>query len=197
MGRPKALARVRGVPLVGRVVSAARDVAGEVVVASRGALAVDVERILPGVRVVRDRHRARTPLAGLLAGAEALDCPYMAALPCDLPFVRPLLLARLFRAAEGRDAAIPRWPDGRIEPLVAVYRREALVVAARASLAAGERSILAMIRRLDRVRFVPIRALRSADPAGVSFVNLNTPGELARARRFGPAARRDGRPRGR
>jgi len=197
MGRPKALARVRGVPLVCRVASTASEVAGEVVVASRGALAVDVARVLPGLRVVRDRHRVRTPLVGLLAGAEALDCSYVAALPCDLPFVRPLLLERLFRAAEGRDAAIPRWPDGRIEPLVAVYRRDALVVAARASLAAEERSLLAMIRRLDRARFVPIEALRSADAALVSFVNVNTPGELARARRLAPTARRDGRPRAR
>jgi len=185
LGRPKAFVRVGGVPLLQRAVSAASAVAGEVVVVSRGALARRIERALPeGLRVVRDGSRVRAPVVGLLAGAAVLRAAYVAVLACDLPFVRRPLLARLFREARGRDAAVPRWPDGRLEPLVAVYRRAALLRAARSALASGERSSLEMLARLREVRFIPVASLRSCDPDLRSFVNVNSPEDLARARRL-------------
>jgi molybdopterin-guanine dinucleotide biosynthesis protein A len=187
LGRPKALVRFGGVPLVLRAASAAFAVSEDVVVVSRGPLAGQIQEILfAGPRVVRDQMRARSPLVGLLAGAEALRTETVAAIACDLPFIRPSLLSRLFREARGHDAAVPRWPDGRVEPLVAVYRRVALLRALRSSLAAGDRSNLAMLARLRDVRFVPVGSLRSLDPGLRSFVNVNTPRDLARARRLAP-----------
>lgn len=186
MGRPKPFVRVGGVPLVLRVVDAASRVADEVVVVSRGQRAADLARILPpGVAVAEDQDRRQAPLVGLLAGARALRSGFVAALACDLPFVRPRLLERLFDEAAGRDAAVPVWPDGRLEPLVAVYRRRALVAAADSALAADERSNLAMVRRLRRPRLVPVASVRAADPTLRSFENVNTAGDLSRARRRG------------
>jgi len=186
LGRPKALVEVGGVPLVARVVGAAKKVAGEVVIVSRGALAVRIERSFPDFRVVRDRGRVRSPLVGLVAGARVVRSEYVAALACDLPFVRPALLRRLFSTAKGRDAAIPRWRDGRIEPLVAVYARRPMLRAATAALIAGERASQSMVARLPDVRFVNGDRLRSADPQLVSFVNVNAPEDLRRARRMAP-----------
>ena len=182
--RPKALVEIGGVPLVMRVVAIAGEVAEEVVIVSRGEVAAEIQRSLPLARVVRDRSRVQSPLVGLLAGAAALRSKYVVALPCDLPFVQPALLRRLFAAAEGRNAAIPRWPDGRIEPLVAVYERKPMSLAARAALGAGERSNHSMIERLGDVGYVDVARFRSADPHLVSFVNVNTPADLARARRM-------------
>ena len=180
MGRPKALVPVGGEPLVRRVATVAQAVADEVVVASRGRLAKRIESVLPpGVRVVRDRRRIRTPLAGLEAGARASHAPYVAVLACDLPFLREGILRHLFRKARGGDAAVPQWPDGRIEPLAAVYRRFSLRAAVLASLRAGERSNVEMISRLHRVRFVPTSALRNVDPRLRSFRNINTRADLA------------------
>ena len=185
LGRSKAVIGIGGVPVLLRVVEAAFAVAGDVVVVSRAPLAAQIADLLPkGPPVATDRVRARTPLAGLLAGAEALTAETLAALACDLPFVRAPLLRRLFRKVRGHDAAVPRWPDGRLEPLVAVYRRSALLRAARSALAAGERSSLEMLARLRDVRYVPVDSLRSCDPDLRSFVNVNTPEDLARARRL-------------
>ncbi len=183
-GSPKALARIGDVPLVVRVVQIAAKVADEVVVVGRGGLATQLEPLVAPMPVVRDRARVRAPLVGLLTGAFALRAPYVAALPCDLPFINPRLLARLFARAREHDAAIPRWPDGRIEPLVAVYRRGALLAAARAALAAEERANTDMIRRLRRVRWVSVDSLRSVDPELGSFLNVNTPADLMRAERL-------------
>ena len=196
LGRPKAFLEIEGLPLVLRVVSAAKSVAPDVVVVSRGGIASRLENLVVGVRVVRDARRIQTPLIGLLAGATALRAGYVAALACDLPFLEPAVLSRLFSEARGHDAALPRWPNGQNEPLVAVYRRTALLAAVRASLLAGERSNQEMIGRLRDVSFVEVDSLRAADPALRSFVNVNTPEDLRRARRLARTTPgRAGRPR--
>jgi len=185
MGRPKALLTVGGEPLVRRVVTAALAVTDDVIVASRGALVERIQQVLPpGVRVVRDRRRVQAPLAGLEAGACASRAAYVAVLACDLPFVSAAVIRRLFVRARGADAAVPRWPNGDLEPLAAVYRRSALLGAVLASLAAGERSNVEMIRRLRRVRFVPTSELRAVDPGLQSFRNLNTAADLTALRRL-------------
>ena len=184
LGRPKPLVEVGGVPMIARVVNAAREAADDIVVVSRGELAARVQRLLPDVRVVRDRSRVQSPLVGLLAGAEASRSEFVAALPCDLPFVHPSVLRRLFTAAKGAEAAIPRWPDGKIEPLLAVYARVPLRNAARSALRHGERSNQSMIARLGPVRYVDIARLRESDPRLRSFMNVNTPADLARALRM-------------
>jgi len=184
LGRTKALIRIGSSTLIERVSRAARTVVDEVVVVSRGTVAEAIQAEAPEVRVIRERARIQTPLVGLRAGARALHADRVAALGCDLPFLRPRLLDRLFREARNVDAAIPRWPDGTVEPLVAVYRRVSLLAATEAALAARGRSNQAMIGRLRRVRFVPVDALRRFDRDLRSFVNVNTPGDLARARRL-------------
>jgi len=185
LGRPKALVAVRGVPLVVRVVRAAREVADQVVVVSRGGIAAQLERVLPfGVRLVRDRRRLQSPLVGLVTGASALRSPYVLSLGCDQPFLVRELLAALFARARGHDAAVPRRPNGMIEPLLAVYRRTAILRAALGALEADERSNQAMLDRMRDVRFVPVADLRRFDARGRSFVNVNTREDLARAERM-------------
>ena len=194
MGRPKALLRIGGDSLVARVVAAAVQVVDEVLVVTRGPLAASVAHVVPAsVRIVRDDRRLQSPLVGLLAGAECARSAYVAALGCDLPFLRPAILRRLFRDAARRDAAVPRWENGMIEPLVAVYRRRALAAASRDTLAQGGRSNQDMLDRLRRVAWVPMSQLRRLDPDLRSFLNVNSPADLARARALSP--RRAPRPR--
>ena len=179
MGRAKPLIPVAGVPLVVRVVRAALEAVDEVVVVTKGAHAAEIRSVLPeGVGVRTDSRRIQSPLVGFLAGAEALESEYVAFLPCDLPLLSPKILATLFGAAAGRGAAIPRWPDGRIEPMVAVYRRASARDAAVEALDYGERANTDMIRRLPDVYYLPLEGLRKADSRLDSFLNVNTPEDL-------------------
>jgi molybdopterin-guanine dinucleotide biosynthesis protein A len=171
--------------MVAYVVDAARAAADEVVVVSRGALAARLERVLsPEVRVLRDGSRVQSPIVGLATGARSVRAPYVAALACDLPLLRPEILVRLFSCAAGRDAAIPRWPNHQIEPLVAVYRRRALLAAARVAVRARTLANTDMINRLRDVRYVSMQTLRREDPGLRSFTNVNTPEDLSRAERL-------------
>jgi len=179
MGRAKPLIKVAGVPLVVRVVHAAREAAAEVVVVTKTTQAGSLRPVLPdGVALRTDIGRIQSPLVGFAAGADALTSEYVAFLPCDLPLLSPVLLYALFTAAEGHDAAIPKWPDGRIEPMVAVYLRSPARDAAKEALEAGDRANTDLIRRLLDVAYIPVEELRAVDPGLDSFVNVNTPEDL-------------------
>jgi molybdopterin-guanine dinucleotide biosynthesis protein A len=191
LGRSKAFVRLAGVPMLRRVVEAAQTVVDEVVVVTKPPSRERVGRTVPGgVDVVLDDSPIQSPLVGALGGATAARGAFAAYLACDTPCLRPPLLALLFRRAKGHDAAVPRWPDGLVEPMVAVYRRTALAAACRDALAAGERSNQAMLRRLEDVVHVPTETLRGADPDLVSFLNVNAPEDVKAARRVLAAATR-------
>jgi molybdopterin-guanine dinucleotide biosynthesis protein A len=122
----------------------------------------------PGVRFVREVPRFGGPVAALAVGLAALpaDAALVTVLAADLPAVEAALPALL--AATGGGAAdgwIAVDPDGRDQPLLAVYRMPAL----RAALAtlAEERgldgaALRALVPRLALLR-VPLPADLCAD----------------------------------
>ena len=173
MGRAKPLIEVAGVPLVLRVVDAARRATDEVVVVTKRTYAPAIQAVLPeGVELRTDSRRVQSPLVGFAAGAEALSSEYVAFLPCDLPLLSPVLLTALFDAAKGHDAAIPRWPDGRIEPMVAVYLRIPARDAALEALDSSDRANTDMIRRLLDVAYNNEYGAESTDQSALNLVYL-------------------------
>ena len=104
---------------------------------------------------------------------------------CDLPYLAPPLLRLLAaRAGAGARLVVPlRGGGGGGGPqlLCAVWRQEALDTV-RDHLDAGDRAVAGVLDDLD-AELLPPEAYAAADPDGRSFVNLNTPEQLA-AERF-------------
>jgi molybdenum cofactor guanylyltransferase len=173
MGRDKATLPVGGVELASLALAAAARVADPVVlVAPEGHPA---RRL--AARVVTDPGEG--PLAALAAALAALDAEHVLVLAGDHPGLRVELLAHLVELAAGAEAvACRRGP--RLEPLVAVYRRDPALAAARAMLAgpAGDRSLLGLLAGLRTV-VVEEPRWRALDPDGRSFVDLDDPADLA------------------
>jgi molybdopterin-guanine dinucleotide biosynthesis protein A len=142
-----------------------------------------LKTILPSVRIVLDELEDESPLVGFLSGLEALRTTYVLAVPCDTPLVEPKLIRTLYKQAVNHDCAIPM-SEGKMNPLLAVYNRLSAIHASKTSLKDSERSMHEMVAGLRRVVKVPIATLRRADPDLVSFLNINTELELARARRI-------------
>lgn len=182
MGHPKAFVPVAGVPLLARVVRVVDRVADEVVVVAKTSQLPEIRDLVgEDAHVVEDAHEGQSPLVGFASGAAVLKSTYTAFLACDLPFLSPEILDLLFQAAFDVDAVIPKWPDGRIEPMEAIYHRERATVAALSALRAGQYANTDMIARLRKVRHVNVDGLRSLDPHLDSFLNVNTPKDLAAA----------------
>ena len=132
-----------------------------------------------GVEVVADRVVGAGPLAGLSAAlAAAGDAEAVVCLAGDLPFLSPALLTALRDRAPEADALAPR-PAGRAEPLCARYAVRARAVVDE-RLAQGRLALHELLTELAAV-WLDDAALATLDPAGLSFVNLNTPDDLRRA----------------
>jgi molybdopterin-guanine dinucleotide biosynthesis protein A len=182
-GRNKALVELNGEPLVTHVAHTAAQVAREVVVAiGRESSTYVYKKLLPAsAHIVKDRFRVKTPLVGILTGFEEMQSEYSAVLSCDTPFVKGDVLRLLFRKAARSDAAIPKWPNGDIEPLQAVYKVRSAIPAAKLALSRHEFRNVDMIKRLSRVTYVPVREIKRIDSELITFLNINRASDLRRA----------------
>ncbi len=100
-------------------------------------------------------------------------------LACDLPGVTVELLAHL-SAVRDCDWYLPRHSIG-IEPLCAFYGRSTLAALAR-RVENGAFSLQGLLEEALRCKFLEgDQLLRFGDP-GRLFLNVNTPGDLARLR---------------
>lgn len=177
-GRCKSLLLLGGRPLAGWAVAAAEPLVDELVLCCRTRHAARRARAaLPGVFALADPPGPGGPLAGIASGLARLSAPLVLVVGGDMPLVGTPSLARLLSEAEGSDAAVPRHPDGALEPLCAAYQREAMLAAARSALADNRSSVLDAIARLESVRFID---LGPGDPLLVELADVDTPADLER-----------------
>jgi molybdopterin-guanine dinucleotide biosynthesis protein A len=78
-------------------------------------------------------------------------------------------------------AVIPRWTNGQIEPLHAVYQTALALEAAKSAVAEGRLDMRGMIERMRGVRYISTLVLQQLDPELRTFFNINTPLDLRKA----------------
>ncbi len=180
MGRPKAWLPFGDELMLPRVVRILSEVVSPIVVVA--AVDQDVPVLPADVEIVRDRHDACGPLAGLAAGLAALAgrCAAAYVTSCDVPFLTPQFVRRVAGLLGEFDTAIPR-DEKYSHPLAAVYRTS-LAIKAREQIDAGERRMLSLVDKC-RSRFIAMAELREVDPELRSLRNINSPEDYDRALR--------------
>lgn len=176
MGTDKAFAMLNGRSLLARAMGVCRTITSEVWIVG------DRKKFAPFAPVVEDVFPGCGPLAGMHAALRTSRTDLNLVLAVDLPFVSPALLHFLVAQARqnGAMVTVPRAGKG-WQPLCAVYRR-IFADAAETALRAGRYKIDALFE--DAVTHaVGEEELRSAGFSPEVFRNLNTPEELADARR--------------
>ena len=173
-GTDKAWLQRSGVPQVLRL---AKRLSGETASVLVSANRDPVRYAEAGLIAIPDRRAGIGPIAGLDALANACTTPWLLTVPVDLVDVNDCLMRSL--AAAGGDGAFAIDDDG-AQPLVALWRVEALRDALSQALAENEIAVHALQARMGMagVRF-----------AGFRFGNLNTPGDLVAAGIESPSAR--------
>lgn len=179
MGKDKANLQLSEQTLLSRVVETVSLVCPEVIIAGgeRG-IADGVGR---DVRWVSDPPGSIGPLAGVTAGLEAASNDACLIVACDMPFLNPAMLSHLVDRLEAFDAVLPI-SQGVGQYLHAAYSRST-ATAAQALLRLGARSVHELLVRLQ-VLYLSEEHCSRFDPAGLSCFNMNTPADLALARKI-------------
>jgi len=182
-GCDKGLVELAGKPLVLHVFDRIRDQVDEVIVVVGSAEQKEAySEILPSeIDVYIDAEKGSCPLIGALTGFTNASGAYSILLPCDTPFISKDVIELLFEASHKVDATIPRWPNGYIEPLQAVYHTGSALSAAKQAVMNGERRMRSMISLLHSVRYFSTIVLREINPDLLTFFNVNTIQDLKRA----------------
>ena len=182
-GQDKGLLQLANKPLIKHVLDAISTIVDEkMVVASSKVQAENYAKVLGSdVNVLIDVDDAQSPLVGALTGFKEARGEYALLLPCDTPLVSRDVVSLLFEVCINRNAVIPRWPNGYIEPLQAVYCAKPACEAAKNALSEGELNMQSMVDRLRGVRYVSTLVLEQLDLELRTFFNINTPLDLRNA----------------
>jgi molybdopterin-guanine dinucleotide biosynthesis protein A len=177
LGRDKCLIQLVGKPLILRVIERVSQIVDQtvIVVASNVQRKTLANIVGPKPLLVVDKYDEQGPLIGALTGFESVATKYSMLLPCDAPFVSSEIASLLLDLCTQRNAAIPRWPNGYIEPLQAAYQTKSALEAAREAFSDGQHDLRSMINRMRGVRYVSTMVLKQIDPNLMTFFNVNTP----------------------
>jgi molybdopterin-guanine dinucleotide biosynthesis protein A len=163
MGSNKALLEVDGMPLVQRVYQLVRPWCDEVL------LSGDVRALVRGgARGVSDRYPGCGPLAGIHACLDASRTEHNLVVACDMPNIDRYAIFALLAQSHGVDIVASSFGGGRVEPLLAFYRRRVALVA---------QALLQADRLAVRGLFDECPTRIHEFPGASWYRNLNTPDE--------------------
>jgi molybdopterin-guanine dinucleotide biosynthesis protein A len=182
-GKDKGLLVLAGKPLIKHVLNVLHGIVDEtIIVVSSKVQAENFAKITGSdVSIIIDADDMQSPLIGALTGFENANGKYSLLLPCDTPLVSRDILSLLLELRINKNAIIPRWPNGYIEPLQAVYRTKPAAEATKKALNAGKSDMRSMVNELRGVRYISTLVLQQLDPKLRTFFNVNTPLDLTRA----------------
>jgi molybdopterin-guanine dinucleotide biosynthesis protein A len=187
LGRDKLQEDVGGKTIFSRVMDTLELLKGDIIVVTGCAQLPPTLSNSPGVRIVTDVFGDGGPLGGVYTGLAASDSFQNLVVAGDMPFLNLSLLRYMLDKAgafgaireAGLDVVIPRI-NGFIEPLHAVYSQHCLPYIKK-EMESGRRNIRSFFPQV-RVRYIETKEIESFDRHHLSFFNINTEDDLAKAR---------------
>ena len=171
-GEDKALAQLHGKPLLAHVLERTAGLAAETfIVTNRPAAYEQFNR-----RLVGDLLPGRGVLGGLYTALHYATLPWLLVLGCDMPLVNRALLEYMLSLTSGVEGVVPSL-EGLPEPLHALWFKTCFGPV-REALDRGDRRVVSFLPSV-RVRYVSQAEVEAFDPEHLSFMNVNTPDQLA------------------
>jgi molybdopterin-guanine dinucleotide biosynthesis protein A len=187
LGRDKALVELGGITLAKRAAATLREALSprsiSFVAASKDQFAWDsLDNSLP---LIFDVYSGKGATGALHAALSEAMTEWAAVLACDLPFVTTGLVQRLAAAvSDDVDVVIPVQPDGRFQPLCALYRVKECCKYLEHMLTDEDMPALSAITSCLRTRSITYEELRDLAGSEHFFLNVNTAEDLEKARQL-------------
>ncbi|MGI8918305.1 MAG: molybdenum cofactor guanylyltransferase [Pyrinomonadaceae bacterium] len=173
MGKDKSQLLIENETFVQRIARELATVAAQVSVVARAG------QDYPGLAIVRDVHPDWGALGGVHGALATCTAEWALVVACDLPRVQASLFNRMLSRRQDFDAVAPLQPDGRRQPLCALYRVAACLQLTAALIESGERKPVALLQSVS-TRWVKFAELADLPGAEGFFDNINTPQDYLR-----------------
>ena len=180
MGKDKAWLELDGRAMIEYVIAALAPVTTKVAIIANS---LEYERL--GLPVFADSQTGIGPLEAIRTALSNALTRRVVLVGCDLPFVTADLFKRLLNIPGDHAATVPVDSDGKLEPLCAIYRPEALPVVTDL-IKLGERKVSLLFDRVP-TRLVPFDELHDLEGSELFFENINTPEDYLRVRERVPS----------
>ncbi len=174
MGRDKGLVLLNGTPLVEHVINRLEGLANEIIITTNKPKSYQYLNHA----LASDKNPGAGALTGLHTALKAAHGKHVFVIACDMPLVNRKLVEYIISCSEMADVVIPYFAD-RYQPLHALYHRENCLPPISQSLAEKQKRMIAF-HSLVSIHKISTSQIKSFDPEGQSFENVNTPEELAR-----------------
>ncbi len=177
MGEDKALKSFLGRPLIQRVIERLAPIADEMIVTTNR----PAEYGFLNTRLIPDLRPGRGALGGLYTAIASATFPFVAVAACDMPFASKNFFESAHRliVKEEADVVIAKTDEG-YEPFHALYRREACLPVIEAAIDADQWKVIAWFPQV-KVRMLSPDEMKTFDPPGLCFWNVNTPKDFVKA----------------
>lgn len=137
----------------------------------------------PRLKTALDVYPSWGALGGLHAALQSCTSSWAFVIACDLPFVTSELVSCLADERSQYEAVVCIQPDGRPQPLCALYSVQPCLSVAAKLIDEGKRRPLDLLERVN-TRWVPFSELTELPRSEKFFVNINTPEDYYEAVRI-------------
>ena len=178
LGRDKAVEPIDGEPLISRVIRRLEELTDEIVVVVNNPARGGQLPLPDTAKVAVDIYPDSGSLGGIFSGLSNAKNDWGFVVACDMPFLNSDLIARMLTLRHNHDAIVPTL-GGYPEPTHSAYSKACLPHIER-RLKSNQLRIAGFFDDVS-VRFLSEEEVNQFDPEHLSFFNVNTPDDLARA----------------
>lgn len=141
---------------------------------------IDVQKIVAFIideKDVTSDNNLRTPMIGLFSAFKELDklgYKKVLALSCDTPLIKKEVVEYLIRNCKFFDSCIPRWSNGFLEPLFAIYPVKKALRTAKKSIKNQSYKLSNLLSHTWAINYVTIeKYIKPLDDDLITFFNIN------------------------
>ena len=141
----------------------------------------DITFLIDDTEVLGNKQ-LRTPMLGVYSGfreLKKLGFEKAFLLSGDMPLIKPKVIELMINSVKGYDYCIPRWHNGYLEPLFAIYPVEKTFELAKKSILERNYAFTSIIDKSLRINYIPVEeSIKQLDQNFVSLININGPIDL-------------------
>lgn len=132
--------------------------------------------LIDDVEIVQDQN-LHTPMRGLYTcfkELKKLNYEKVLTLACDIPLIQQNVIELIIEQSKGYDCCIPKWNNGFLEPLFAIYNIKKSYYKAKENLKKGNLKLITLLDNKWKINYLSIeRSIKKLDNTLKSFFNVN------------------------